>query len=576
MRTTTPAPPPDALLAELRDIDTQLDRLFARRAWVVSQLPPLPVAPGGRGGPRPAAPASSASPGASVQRLLLTTGAILLGVAGLFFAAVAWALVGAAGRTGILLVLGVGLGAAAVLTRRRLAGAAGALASTSASLVAIAAYAGPVLWEVDWSGVGLGAWTTAVSVLLLLVWTALAVATGMRSWTVSATVAAGVGTLAAGLTVADVVDDVLGFTVTTAAVVLVVASLRRVVREPAAWWVALVVAGATSLLSLLGWVVEPERSLPYAAALLGWAAVAVLARRLAPDAVPAVMAHTAAAALAAGAVGLLVGVRSWGLPWGGPSLPVVVLAALLVVTVALVRALPAGPPAAAAAVLGAGAVVMPGVADLTWTAGGWIVSLVVASLALGVAGAAPRLGTATAARGLLWAAAGATACLAWGVHLVDAGTLEPVERVVVPLGVLLVLAGVGWATTVRRYAGAWLPTSAWLLPGLLVALVPGALTALTLTWDDGWSGPLVRSLAYTALGAVLVAAGARGRVSALLVAGEVVLAVCVLAHLGAAAREVPQWVVLAVAGALLLGVGARWEQLRSRGTAAAGWVGTLR
>jgi hypothetical protein len=219
---------------------------------------------------------------------------------------------------------------------------------------------------------------------------------------------------------------------------------------------------------------------------------------------------------------------------------------------------------------------VPTVAGLTWTADGWMVALVVTALALAVAGGAPRPGRAVAGRGLLWAGAGAAACLAWVVHLLDAGTLEPVERVVVPLGALLALAGAGWALGVRRYAGTRLPTAAWLLPGLLVGLVPGALLALTVSWDDGWSEPLVRSLAYTALGAVLLAAGARARLSAPVVTGEVLLVVCALAHLGAAAREVPQWVVLAAAGVLLLAVGARWEQLRGRGSAAAGWVGALR
>jgi len=570
---SAPSPDQGALLSELRDIDARLDRLFARRAWVVSQLPPLPPAPPLTGGTVPA------TPGASVQRLLLATGAVLLGLAGLFFAAVAWALVGPVGRTAILLALGAGLGVAAVLLRRRLAGAAGALASVSAALVAIAAYVGPVLWEVDWSGVGLGAWTAAVSLLLLLAWAGLAVATGMRSWTVSATVAAAVGTIAAGLTVADLADDVLGFTAATAAVVLVAVALRRVVREPVAWWVVLAVASSTSLLSLLGWVGEPERSLPYAAALLGWAGLVLLARRVSPDAVPATVAHTAAAALGAGAVALVVGSRDGGLPWGGPSLPVVALGALLVVGVALVRALPLWPASAAAAVLGAGAVLVPAVAGLTWTSTGVVVASVLAGLALAVAGAAPRVGTEVAARALLWTGAGLAASLAWAVGLVDvagASALDPVERLAVPVGLLLTLAGAGWALSARRYAGAWLPTAAWLLPGLLVALVPGALVALGLTWDDGLSAPLVRSLAYTAIGAVLVAAGARGRVSALLLAGEAVLAVCVLAHLAAAAQEVPQWVVLAAAGVLLLVVGARWEHLRGRGAAAAGWVGSLR
>ncbi|MCH1867897.1 SCO7613 C-terminal domain-containing membrane protein [Nocardioides sp. CFH 31398] len=571
--TSTQAPPPDAALAELRDIDRQLDRLFARRAFLVSTLPPLPQAPPLTGAP---APAAHGAPGASVQQLLLTTGAVLLGLAGLFFAAVAWALVGPVGRTGILVVLGVVLGVAAVGLRHRLAGAAGALASVSAALVAIAAYGGPVLWQVDWSGVGLGVWTTAVSVVLLLVWTGLAVGSAMRSWTVSATLAAVVGTVAAGLTVADLADDVLGLTATTAVVVLVVVALRRVVREPAAWWVVLAVAASTSLLSLLGWVVEPERTVPYAVAGLAWAGLALLAPRLAPDAVGPVVAHAAAAALTAGSVALLVGSRGWGLPWGGPSLPVVALGAALVVLVALVRVVPALPTAVAAGTLGLGAVAVPTVAGLRWTADGWVVALVVVTLALAVAGAAPRLGRDATGRGALWAAAGVAACLARGVHLVEAGTLEPVERVALGLGLLLVVAGTGWALSVRRYAGTWLTTAAWLLPGLLVGLVPGALVALAVTWDDGWSAPLVRSLAYTVVGALLLAAGARTRTSALVVAGEVLLVVCALAHLGAAAREVPQWVVLAAAGALLLAVGARWEQLRGRGSAAVGWVGSLR
>lgn len=571
---------PEELLTELRWIDGQLDALFARRAGVVGRLQalhagrPLDARAGGPGAPGPsgapmAAPASGPS---GVQGLLLGTGAVLLGLAGLFFAAVAWALVGPGGRIGILVLLGLALGGGAVALRGRLSGAAGALASVSASLVATAGYAGPAIVGVDLSPTAYAGWATAVSGVLAALWVAAVAVTGIRSWSVSATLAAAVGVLTAGLTAAGLVDDVLAHTATTAVLALAVAAASATPWPRWSWTLVLTVAGGASVLSLLAWVVEVERAVPYAAALLGWAGVVLLGRRLAPSAVPTVAARTAAAGFGAGAVSLVVGTQAWGLP----SLPLLVVAGLLLVAVAHLRALPVVPLAAAVGVLALGSLAVPALVGEGGSQALTLAALLVVTTATAAAGLAPRLGPDAAPRGALWWTAGAAAALAWGVALGDSALGTPVERFTVPAGLLLVAAGVGWAAAVRRTGSGWLPTAATLLPGLLVALVPGAVAALTTTWDAGWADALPRSLAYTAVGGAVAVLGARLRVAALLVAGEVVVAVCVLAHLSGAAQVVPQWLVLAGTGALLLAVGARWEWLRTRGSAAAGWVGRLR
>ncbi|HSK27389.1 MAG TPA: hypothetical protein VK894_10820 [Jiangellales bacterium] len=158
--------------------------------------------------------------------------------------------------------------------------------------------------------------------------------------------------------------------------------------------------------------------------------------------------------------------------------------------------------------------------------------------------------------GLLLAAA------SW-VRLSDAG-VDDVEAYTLPSALALLVVGV--LAMRRDPARASLPT---LGPGLLLALGP----SLVLSVQDPVS---VRGLLTGLAGLALVAAGVALRWGAVLVAGGVVTAVLAVRHLTPVAAGLPRWVLLGVAGAALLAVGATWEQRRRDVGAAARYVAALR
>jgi hypothetical protein len=101
------------------------------------------------------------------------------------------------------------------------------------------------------------------------------------------------------------------------------------------------------------------------------------------------------------------------------------------------------------------------------------------------------------------------------------------------------------ATTSRAAYGAGL--TGLLLPSLLATLGDPTVVRTLL-------------LGAVALGVALV--GARARLAAPLVAGTAVLVVLALQQLAPLADALPRWTALAVAGAVLLSVGATYEQRR--------------
>ncbi len=176
---------------------------------------------------------------------------------------------------------------------------------------------------------------------------------------------------------------------------------------------------------------------------------------------------------------------------------------------------------------------------------------VTASLAFGVLGAA--LGAAALRPDRRWlAAAAATSTLlaGWialgtvGVRVVEAYTLAPAAAALA-FGLL------------RRRAGR--AESSWLAygPGLAAALAPSLLVA----WlEPDWHRPLLLGLA--ALGVLLTGAWRRLQAPVALGGGTVTL--LALHELGPEvlqlATALPRWVPLAIAGALLVGLGAGYER----------------
>lgn len=148
-------------------------------------------------------------------------------------------------------------------------------------------------------------------------------------------------------------------------------------------------------------------------------------------------------------------------------------------------------------------------------------------------------------------------------RLADVGVAEP-EAYTLPTALALVVVGL---VQLRRTPGT--ATVRALGPGLLLATVPTLLVVLAepVSWRAALLGPAC---------VALVLLGARLRWAAPLVVGGSVGAVLALREAAPYAAAVPQWVLLAAAGAVLLGAGITWEQ-RVRDLRHAGaYLGALR
>ena len=196
-------------------------------------------------------------------------------------------------------------------------------------------------------------------------------------------------------------------------------------------------------------------------------------------------------------------------------------------------------------------------AGLTWLLTG-VAALALAAVVPGrLGGSRPEAG---ADRGW-WAVrvGAAAALLGYGLAVVD---LEgPVDRLTVPVGAVVLGFGV-WALLERSTPPQRRPGTVRALgPGLAVALLPSTLPALL---DPGGLRPVVLAL----VGVALVLAGAALRWRALLVAGLVVVVPVAVVQALPVVDAVPQWVYLAAAGVLALGVGVSFERQRERARAA--------
>jgi hypothetical protein len=164
-------------------------------------------------------------------------------------------------------------------------------------------------------------------------------------------------------------------------------------------------------------------------------------------------------------------------------------------------------------------------------------------------------------RVLAWPGGVLLAAATW-VRLADLGVEAP-EAYTLPSAVALLLVGL---YRLWRTPGS---TSAALLPGLTLATVPSLLWVLA---DP--VGPRAVLLGVACLGLVL--AGAQLRWSAPLVVGGLVGGLLVIREIAPYASEVPQWVMIGLAGTILTVVGVTWENRLLEVRRATTYLGRLR
>ena len=133
------------------------------------------------------------------------------------------------------------------------------------------------------------------------------------------------------------------------------------------------------------------------------------------------------------------------------------------------------------------------------------------------------------------------------VRLADAHVVSP-EPYVAPLALVALVFG-----HLRRRTQPELGSFAAYGPGLSLALVPSLLKALT-------DGTPTRGLLLLVVALAVVMVGARDRLRAPLILGGLVVVLDALHLLAPYASALPRWTLLAGAGALLVGVGATYEQ----------------
>ena len=564
-----------AYLAELSSLQAQLARPLARRDWLWQQ-----ISEGTRGAAVPA-PVPRASTG--TRTLLLTLGAVLLSLAGIFFTAVAWSVLGPTARLVLLAGLGCLLGVAGWAANRRIPAAAEALTAVGAALIATAVYAAPALGAVGLAGSWLS-WHSGASAVLMLVFGAALVTARMRAWAVASAAAGVAAAVISGIYVATVTDEPLAFTAITlvagtvfAAGVLALGQLRPPWLAPIAgavdlaWVIGALVVLSVGALSTWSWFGQTGRVVEYAGVLALFGAVGPLLRGVDPERVTRPVAEVTLGGFGGAATVVLLS----ALP--DPSarlLSAVGLAGAVLVVWSLIGRgrymLPY------LLVVGSGALLLPPLGATGPAAGSgtaWDAGLGIAAAALAAAAwfgrAELRAGARTAWEALAWPA-GVCAALAWFIFCLA----EILEVYTVPAGIALVGAGLLWAHR-RRVAGWPTPGSrAVFLPGLLMVVVPAGFVSLGVSYGD--SEALIRSLVLLLGGAVLLSLGAWLRLGVLVVTGVVAVACATLGHLFAVGQVLPSWISFAAAGVLLLAVGARWEWLGNRGSRTRLWFGELR
>lgn len=577
------------LVAEAAFLLGEQSKLLARLTWVNERIaagdlttptpfsaPAVGTAGPGRPG-TPATPARGSTP-VPLQTVLLGIGALLLVVAAVVFAAVAWDRLGATGQLGLLTVVVGSLSAAAHGLRRSFRATAETLAAVAAAVAAVALVAAPRLGlGADWMQQDNALWITIALLTIAVLATGLGAVSRLVAWRVAVVVA-----------------------LAGAAVAGTIALAGEKVGEPAPLGIAAVAAISAVLLGLSPTGgrrhLDPDARLPQARPIgialaltsaglgltaldnsrhdhlwtLTWAVVAVAAfvaaTRL-PSMLTAVLAGIAAGFVPVLAVaGFDPGAQRTDDGVLAPALlGLAVLGGLSLAAAHVDRAVgPHGTTGLAGVAVRpvllafTGAVWLlatPQLDDHGWIWPTWGVRYLVIVAAALLAVALWRRITWTA-----WCFA-APAALALVVYGIDHGWDHQPESFSLPLAGILLVAGV-----VAAYwtLGPDAPRDTLVTfgPALATALLPSAITAL----GEAVSGQgAQRSVIVIAAGAALVLVGLFGRLRGPFTVGTVGLLVAALGQLYALSELVPRWVVLALAGCALVAAGFSLEALGRAG-----------
>ncbi|MFT4189166.1 MAG: hypothetical protein QM621_11370 [Aeromicrobium sp.] len=259
------------------------------------------------------------------------------------------------------------------------------------------------------------------------------------------------------------------------------------------------------------------------------------------------------------ATGLAAGHPGIGLD-AGPAVGLVVLVSLILSVAGLMAAGPplSWTPGLAVEVVGAAGTAIALLVGIGLADGSWVSAWLAA------------VGATLVAVGLLverraWAryVGPVFLVLAWIVFLADA-TTTVVEAYTLPFAAALLAAGgVAMARSDR-----W-RTWAALGPGLVLGAVPSAFLA--------YADPLsLRALLVGLAAAALVGVGLALKWQAPFTLGGVVLAILAIVEIAPYGWGLPRWILLGLAGLLLLGAGITWEDRVRDGRAAARFVRAMR
>jgi hypothetical protein len=557
-----------AYVAEELWLEQQDTRLHARLSWVRDRV----VAGDAAVEPASARRVSGgARPALTVQTVLLSGGALLLVLAGVVFAAVAWDRLGAAGQVGVMVAMVAVLSLAAHLIKRSYRSTAEALAAIAAGIAAVALLAAPHLGlGADWMRDRPAAWASVAFTGLALLAVTLAWASRLGAWhvtVIAALVAAALSAaLASGGGSSITPLGCAGLAVAAAVILRLHPGRHTIYRHEAPW----IGAGVGLLAVAVGLVAysDLDNSVGWAGAWLvvGVCATAIMlpVRGLAPAsrllARPVTSLSPVLAGLAVGqAMPLLVAnwtVSRWTLV---PALALCGTALLTGTTIAgrtIARSARSGPmmswltlagPIAAATtwvtsqpVLAATGSVNPGQVSTFFG--------IVAASVLGMSllpGRTP----------LAWVAAPLGTVALW-VLFADHG-VRTLEAFTGAAAGLLLVAGL-LHYRARRPSGSLIVLG----PALVMAAIPSALAASA---QAGEGVDPLRAVLVIVGGAGLAVAGVTLRVKAALIVGIASATIAGLGQVAALTQIMPRWVALAVAGALLLAAGFSAERLGRAG-----------